>query len=170
MEIKQLEAELTRTKAQSQDTKHEEGVGGDIAHAENESALKIADIAKNGCEIAVLKRSQLFGEACVLEPQIGTSLGTVMSDTGCRVFLIHKSHLQTFIISESILERVRQRAVIYPSDSSLVTDIEFRKDWASYKAGLMRQVFGRRLKEEFDQKVLEPMEFSPSNKTALSSK
>ena len=47
-------------------------------------------------EVSTLQWPQLFGEACVNDPDSGTSRGTIVADTNLEVLSIHKNQLQTF--------------------------------------------------------------------------
>jgi CRP-like cAMP-binding protein len=91
-------------------------------------------------DIATLNWPQIFGEVCVLQPEGGTSLGTVKAETGSEILCIHKVHLQTFQIDERLLARVKQRAVHYPPDETLVHMLESNQEWSGYKKGLMAEI------------------------------
>lgn len=91
-------------------------------------------------DIASLNWPQIFGEVCVLQPEGGTSLGTVKAETGCEILCIHKVHLQTFQIDERLLARVKQRAVHYPPDETLVQMLESNQEWSGYKRDLMEEI------------------------------
>ena len=124
-----------------------ESLAGKTVQMEQKRREEEAEMIKLGrpvpnskVDIATLKWSQIFGEACLLAPESGTSLGTVLADTVSEVVLIHKSYLQTFKIDEKHLDRVRIRAVQYPSDEKLVEMLHVGNEWASYKAGIVEDI------------------------------
>ena len=51
------------------------------------------------------------------DPASGLSRGTIVADTTCELFLVHKSQMQTFVIESPMLEKVKQKAVQYPDDT-----------------------------------------------------
>ena len=51
------------------------------------------------------------------DPATGLSRGTIVADTTCELFLVHKSQLQTFFIEAPMLEKIKQKAVQYPDDT-----------------------------------------------------
>lgn len=52
-----------------------------------------------------------------LDPTNGLSRGTIVADTTCELFLVHKSQMQTFVIEAPMLEKIKQKAVQYPDDT-----------------------------------------------------
>ena len=162
LEINRLQAQLS--KAKTQDSKEQQQQQQQQQQpnpiSDGSTVSSNISIGKNFCEVATIKRPQLFGESCLLEPTNGVSLGTIIADTGCEIFELHKSHIQTIHISESVLDKVRQRSVVYPTDSTLETDIEFQKDWSAYKNALMSSVCQNSAKKLKENQPVEAMEFS----------
>lgn len=72
---------------------------------------KPADLAFNLgnqlAEIGTLQWPMIFGESCVLDPQHGVSRGMIVADTACDIFMIHKVQIQTFLVDDIFLERVK---------------------------------------------------------------
>ncbi len=58
-------------------------------------------------EIATLQWPMIFGEACILDPESGSSRGTITADTLCDVFVLHKTQIQTFPVDDRFLEKVK---------------------------------------------------------------
>jgi len=97
---------------------------------------KVIDTSKL-CEISTLQWPMLFGEACVLAPDTGLSRGTIVADTTCDLFLIHKSQMQTFNIDSKMLEKIKQKAVQYPDDTILVANLANKESWQKEKETIM---------------------------------
>jgi hypothetical protein len=98
-------------------------------------------------EVSTLQWPQLFGEACVLDPDNGTSHGTIVADTTLVALCIHKSQIQTFRVKEDLLEKLKYRSVSYPEDEELLMQKERKDAWE-----LHRQVIVKNLstpKEEY---------------------
>lgn len=108
---------------------------------EKEESMPGFNAADRECEIQVIKRPQIFGEASVLEPDKGVSLGSIVADTACEVLVIHQAQLQTFHIGDVMLERVRQRAIVYPSDDQALERRARTKVWQQFKTGLIKDMF-----------------------------
>lgn len=109
---------------------------GDDEHSSCNPTNTVQNEAFKAVEVKTLKWPMLFGEACILEPESGTSRGTVVADTACEIFIIHKTQLQTFLVGENLLESTRLRAVQYPEDVVLEKRALFQRDWMEYR-GLM---------------------------------
>ena len=80
-------------------------------------------------EVSTMQWPQLFGEACVIDPDSGTSRGTIVADTTLVVLSIHKTQLQTFRVKEELLERIKYRSVAYPEDEELLAQKERDEAW-----------------------------------------
>ena len=109
---------------------------------EDEEELKRLgrEVPNMSVDIAALHWPQLFGEVAILQPEGGTSLGTVKADTMVDIMCVHKVHLQTFQIDERLLERVKQRSVHYPPDEKLVEMLQSSQEWSGYKKSLMKDI------------------------------
>lgn len=79
------------------------GGGAAAASSDNVDSL----IKQKVAEIAVLQWPMIFGEAAVLDPENGVSKGSIVTDTLCDVFLLHKTQIQTFPVDDSFFERVK---------------------------------------------------------------
>ena len=64
--------------------------------------LKVADIA-------TIQWPKIFGEACLIDPADGCSRGSIVADTACEVFLLHKTQIQTFPVDDSFLSGVKSK-------------------------------------------------------------
>lgn len=91
-------------------------------------------------DVTTLKWPRVFGEASVAVPEGRSSLGTVVADTYCEILWVHKAHLQTFKLREKFQERLRLRAVRYPSDHILVEKLQTSKEWTEYRSGVLGEV------------------------------
>eukprot|EP00602_Paraphysomonas_sp_CaronLab_P011042 CAMPEP_0185022256 /NCGR_PEP_ID=MMETSP1103-20130426/4974_1 /TAXON_ID=36769 /ORGANISM="Paraphysomonas bandaiensis, Strain Caron Lab Isolate" /LENGTH=1344 /DNA_ID=CAMNT_0027554245 /DNA_START=188 /DNA_END=4219 /DNA_ORIENTATION=- len=119
VEIAKLKVQVAREKAAEERRREEE-----------EEMRKLGRPVPNKfVDIATLHWPQLFGEAALLLPDSGTSLGTVTADAVCEILCVHKMHLQTFHIDDRLLYRVRQRAVLYPPDEKLILMLGSNTDW-----------------------------------------
>ncbi|CAM9868643.1 unnamed protein product, partial [Ectocarpus sp. 6 AP-2014] len=76
-----------------------------------------------------LQYPQFFGEVCLLVPDGGEALGTVSADTLVETVSLSKFVLQTFHVTDTFLQGVRQKASIYPEDINLAKAIEVDKWW-----------------------------------------
>jgi hypothetical protein len=81
--------------------------------AEEEQSLdeEKEDVTKKLVEVSTLQWPMLFGEACIEDPEHGFSRGTIIADTTCEVFMLHKIQMQTFRVSTHLLDRVNHHAV-----------------------------------------------------------
>jgi CRP-like cAMP-binding protein len=91
-------------------------------------------------EIKILQWPMIFGEACVIDPENGVSRGSVLGDTYCEVFAIHKTQLQTFQIDETFLDRVRGKSVVYPADPEMVVNLYREQEWKEYRKEVLKKV------------------------------
>ena len=117
------------------------------AEEQREASLKLEDVEdeaaameRNHCEIKVLEYPQVFGESCLLNLESGASLGTIIADTLCELFVIHKYQLQTFHVGDHLMERVETRSIAYPSDDVLISTLEHRSRWGAYRAELLDKI------------------------------
>lgn len=62
--------------------------------------LKVADIA-------TIQWPKIFGEACVIDPENGRSRGSIVADTACEIFMLHKTQIQTFPVDDTFLSNVK---------------------------------------------------------------
>jgi CRP-like cAMP-binding protein len=62
--------------------------------------LKVADIA-------AIQWPKIFGEACIVDPENGRSRGSVVADTACEIFMLHKAQIQTFPVDDTFLSSVK---------------------------------------------------------------
>lgn len=137
IEIKQLEKELQRAIETELKQQEEEMSTDEIAES----------VTSKLSEISTLQWPQLFGEACMLDPEHGTSRGTVVADTTLEVLSIHKSQLQTFRVRDNLLERMKYRCVVYPEDEELLRLKEQKESWEIQRQALLTQV--SKVKEEY---------------------
>jgi CRP-like cAMP-binding protein len=130
IEIKKLETQVMKEK-QIEARRQEE---------EDELRRLGRVLPNQSVHISTLFWPQLFGEACLLQPNGGTSLGTVIAETVCDIICIHRTHLQTFHVEESLLQRVKDRSVHYPPDDTLVRMLESNVHWDEFKKELIDQL------------------------------
>jgi CRP-like cAMP-binding protein len=123
--------EILLHKAQLEDAKH---------HCDDTTVTTITPSEENQSEVATLQWPMLFGEVSVLEPEAGVSQGTIVADTACDVFMIHKIQMQTFHVDEIFLERIKVRSVKYPNDVDLTGIIEQKKEWKQYRSTCLSAV------------------------------
>jgi CRP-like cAMP-binding protein/tetratricopeptide (TPR) repeat protein len=136
LEVQALQRKLMKVRAEQEVLEAEAAAGG----GEEESGTGGGggdDLEKDNAEIKVLEYPQLFGETVMTSPGSGTSRGTIVADTACEVFVIHKFQLQTFNMSENIMDRVDLRAVTYPTDDALMKKLEHKERWTQYKDEIM---------------------------------
>jgi CRP-like cAMP-binding protein len=130
IEIKKLEAQVAREKQVEMRRKEEE-----------EELRRLGRVLPNqSVHISTLFWPQVFGEACLLQPNGGTSLGTVIAETVCDIIGIHRIHLQTFHVDDNLLQRVKDRSVHYPPDDTLVRMLESNVHWDEFKKELIDQL------------------------------
>eukprot|EP00597_Dinobryon_sp_UTEXLB2267_P014299 CAMPEP_0170116102 /NCGR_PEP_ID=MMETSP0020_2-20130122/12003_1 /TAXON_ID=98059 /ORGANISM="Dinobryon sp., Strain UTEXLB2267" /LENGTH=1446 /DNA_ID=CAMNT_0010344023 /DNA_START=151 /DNA_END=4491 /DNA_ORIENTATION=- len=91
-------------------------------------------------EIATLQWPMIFGEACVLDPSAGVSRGSVTADTACDILMLHKVQLQTFLVDDKFLNRVKIKAVHYPADPDIVVSLHRQQEWKLYKDEVIREI------------------------------
>jgi len=126
----------------------------EIAKERQEAAERVVDdeapdessIAKLA-EISTLQWPMLFGEACILDPENGISRGTIIADTTCDVFVVHKTQMQTFRIGPNFFEKVTNRSVKYPEDEALVASRERKAEWELYRVEILSTLTKK--KEEY---------------------
>ena len=123
--------EILLQKAQIEDAKN---------HCDDSTVSTITPSEENQSEVATLQWPMLFGEVSVLEPEAGVSQGTIVADTACDVFLIHKIQMQTFHVDENVLEKIKIRSVKYPNDVDLTGIIEQKKEWKKYRASCLSEI------------------------------
>lgn len=105
---------------------------------------KIQDLAytlgNKYAEIRTIQWPMIFGEACILDPENGVSRGSIVADTACEIFAIHKVQLQTFQIDDNFLERVKAKVVAYPADSDMVVNLYQQQEWKEYRKEVLKKV------------------------------
>ena len=104
-------------------------------------------------EVSTLQWPMLFGEACIQDPEKGFSRGTIIADTTCEIFMVHKIQIQTFRVNNQLLDRVASHAVNYPTDEVLVTGKERKEQWEQARVGIVQNL---RTTPKNDDKNLEP--------------
>ena len=107
----------------------------------------VESITSKLSEISTLQWPMLFGESCLLDPEDGTTRGTIVADTTLHALSIHKSQLQTFRIRENLLERIKYRCVKYPEDEELLRDKEAKEVWEVQRQAIIKDLNGP--KEEY---------------------
>ena len=123
--------EILLQKAQAEDSKN---------HCDDSTVSTVTPSEENQSEVATLQWPMLFGEVSVLEPEAGVSQGTIIADTACDVFMIHKIQMQTFHVDENLLEKIQIRSVKYPNDVDLSGIIEQKKEWKKYRASCLAEI------------------------------
>jgi len=91
-------------------------------------------------EIASIQWPQIFGEACITDPEEGRSRGSIVADTACEVFMLHKTQIQTFAVDDLFLKRVKMKAVAYPGDPEVVVSLFRNQGWKKYRAELLEEI------------------------------
>jgi hypothetical protein len=109
------------------------------------------------CEIATLQWPMLFGEACVIDPDGGLSRGTIVADTTCDIFVIHKSQMQTFHIEKDFIDNIQQKSVSYPDDTVLVASLAKKEGWMKLREAMLAEIPKGRWPSRADD--VEPMVF-----------
>jgi tetratricopeptide (TPR) repeat protein len=137
IEIKMLTKELKRAVEAEAKAELEEPSMDDV----NES------ITSQLSEISTLQWPMLYGESCLLDPENGTTRGTIVADTTLHVLSIHKSQLQTFRVRENLMERIKYRGVSYPEDEELLREKEQKELWEVQRQSIVRTL--SRSKEEY---------------------
>jgi CRP-like cAMP-binding protein len=130
IEIEKLEALVAREK-QLEARRQEE---------EEELKRLGRKLPNKSVHISTLFWPQIFGESCLLQPDSGASLGTIIAETVCDIVCIHRIHLQTFHVDENLLQRVKDRSVHYPLDEILVQMLESNMHWDEFKKELIGQL------------------------------
>lgn len=95
---------------------------------------------KKKAEITTLQWPKFFGEACILDPENGLSRGSIVADTACDVFMIHKTQIQTFAVNDKFLERVKAKATLYPIDPDIAVSLFRQKGWQEYRSEILDAV------------------------------
>lgn len=57
----------------------------------------------------------------------------MVANIACEVLCIHKSQIQTFAIDKHFVERVKNKAAIYPGDPTLVVSLYKSQEWKRYR-------------------------------------
>jgi hypothetical protein len=112
-------------------------------NARPSTATKTIDISAvddSICELTTLKWPMMFGEESILEPDIGASRGSIVATTICDVFMVHKSQIQTFHISDSFLSKLREHAIVFPEDDALVDTMIKNKAWKAYRQNIVKNL------------------------------
>ena len=111
LEINKLEGLLQQAIVNDQIDKDHE----DFKRRNNQSYLStvattnMSNSNTKDAEITHLHWPMLFGEACILDPENGKSRGSVVADTQCQIFVLHKTQVQTFLIDEEFLKSLKGR-------------------------------------------------------------
>eukprot|EP00752_Nemacystus_decipiens_P017735 g15902.t1 len=90
--------------------------------------------------VGTLQYPQFFGEMCLLVPDGGEALGTVSTDTLVETVSMSKFVLQTFHVTDTFLQGVRQKSSIYPEDINLAKAIEAERWWEVRRRELVLEV------------------------------
>lgn len=114
LEINKLEGLLQQAIINDQiDKDHEDFKRNNQNYFSSAAAAATTDNMSNNstkaAEIAHLHWPMLFGEACILDPENGKSRGSVVADTQCQIFVLHKTQVQTFLIDEEFLKSLKGR-------------------------------------------------------------
>ena len=137
MEHKDLRAEIARLEVQEA----REIVLEQKRREEEKELRKLGhDIPDRFVDVSSLHWPQIFGEAAILQPDIGVSAGTIIADTNCHLMCMHKSHIQTFAISKKIVENVKDRMVVYPSHEKLVIQLADKEKWHEFKSETLDEI------------------------------
>jgi CRP-like cAMP-binding protein len=137
VEIHSLEKELQKAIEAEQKAAEEEPSMDDV----------VEHVTAKLSEVSTLQWPMLFGEACVSDPENGTSRGTIIADTTLEVLCIHKSQLQTFRVRQNLLERLKYRSVIYPEDEELLKQKEQAEEWEITRQGIVSTM--SKVREEY---------------------
>jgi CRP-like cAMP-binding protein len=132
LEIEQTKVKLARARAA-------EMANANYGTSGERSTWTAADAASQ-CEVKVLRWPMLFGEACALDPDTGTSRGTVVALSCCHVLAVHKTQIQTFHISDELLTKVRLRSVVYPNDKTIEQNLSKNKKWMEFREKEMSRI------------------------------
>lgn len=139
-EITRLKLQLSKEQAIKAKEEQEFEEALEAALKSTNKNIKMPSKLMNNCDICSLNWPRFFGETCLLDPENGTSLGTVIADSACDILAIHKYQLQTFHIGENLQLRVQARSIRYPSDAELISTIDRQKAWQKYRNDLLKAV------------------------------
>jgi hypothetical protein len=139
-EILQLEKKLNQEQATKQREEQEFQVALEAALKNANRGAAIPSRSKNDCDICSLNWPRFFGEICLLDPEGSINLGTVIADSSCEIFLIHKYQLQTFRVGNGLIDQLKVRSIKYPSDTDLIKTIDRQKDWTKYRSKIMDKI------------------------------
>lgn len=140
-EIVRLEALLAKEQAiKAREEQDYEAAMEEYLKNPNKVGSKLPKRAQSDCDICLLSWPRFFGEICLFEPEQSICLGTVMAESACDVLMVHKYQLQTFHIGESLLKRVADRSVKFPTDKDLIMQIDREKEWSKYRSSLMSAI------------------------------
>jgi CRP-like cAMP-binding protein len=140
-EIARLEILLTKEEAiKAKEEQEYETAMEDYLKNPQKVGSKLPKRSQTDCDICVLNWPRFFGEICLFEPDHSICLGTVVAESACDLLMVHKYQLQTFHIGESLLDRVSDRSVKFPSDQNLILKIDKEKDWSKYRTSLMHAI------------------------------
>ena len=98
---------------------------------------------------ANLQWPRIFGEACLTDPHTGQSKGTITTDTACRLFMVHRSQLQTFLVDEVTITRAKLKSVVYPTDSTINNTLRRNKEWKNCK----KEIIGKVRQDKWPKRV-----------------
>jgi hypothetical protein len=132
LEIEQVKVKLARARAAELSNSNYVGTGEHNTWTAHDSATQ--------CEVKILRWPMLFGEACVLDPETGTSRGTVVAGTCCHILAVHKTQIQTFHVSDDLLTNVKLRSVVYPDDKTIEESLSRNKKWMDFRAKEMSRI------------------------------
>jgi CRP-like cAMP-binding protein/tetratricopeptide (TPR) repeat protein len=121
--------------------------GGDGVPIEQALA---SQLNRKQAEIKLLQWPMIFGEACVLQPDVGVSRGSIVADTTVECIVLHRMQLQTFAVDDHFLDRVRDKAVVYPGDPDIVVDLFRKQNWQQYKLEVMQDISKSRWPKRLD--------------------
>lgn len=143
-EVIRLEAQINREKSARvrEATEREAAIAAknSLGFASRTALVDEITYSEPDCDITSLQWPRFFGEECFLQPDSGSSLGTICAETYTEIFMIHKCQLQTFHIGENLIARVKQRSIKYPSDSELMAKIDKQRYWSNYRSELMEKI------------------------------
>lgn len=109
-----------------------------------------SQLNRKQAEIKLLQWPMIFGESCVLQPEDGVSRGSIVADTTVECIVLHRMQLQTFAVDDNFLDRVRDKAVVYPGDPDIVVDLFRKQNWQQYKSEVMQDISKSRWPKRLD--------------------
>eukprot|EP00968_Pinguiococcus_pyrenoidosus_P018756 scaffold1954_cov268-Pinguiococcus_pyrenoidosus.AAC.193 len=115
-----------------------------ISYMQQREESSITTIPDEAFEVSRITPVSIFGEACLLNPAEGTSLGTIVAVSPVEVIRVHRKLLHSFEISKQLMKKVEAKAILYPEAAEVSRKLRGASEWVKYRKTILSSVNKRR--------------------------